>query len=64
MKLRPLKRDSELVGGEIRGYDYTVFKVRFKNSDARPDKRDRYRLIYYLKTLDQIVLINLYAKQE
>ncbi|KPQ39267.1 MAG: Cytotoxic translational repressor of toxin-antitoxin stability system [Phormidium sp. OSCR] len=50
----------ELPGNQIPGMDYTLFKVRVKNSDAQRGKRGGYRIIYYLKTETQILLVTIY----
>jgi len=42
----------------------TVFKARVKNSSAQKGKRGGYRVIYYLKTKDQILLVTMYSKSE
>jgi mRNA-degrading endonuclease RelE of RelBE toxin-antitoxin system len=54
----------ELPGDQIPGMDYTLFKVRVKNSDARRGKSGGYRIIYYLKTDTQILLVTLYSKSD
>ncbi len=52
----------EIVGDQIPNIPYTVFKVRIKNRDNQKGKSAGYRLIYYLKTSDKIVLITIYSK--
>lgn len=52
----------ELPGDQIPNIGYTVFKVRVRNSDAQRGKSGGYRIIYYLKTADQILLITIYSK--
>lgn len=61
----------ELPGDRISGMDYTVFKVRLKNSDIQKGKSAGYRIIYYLKMSDKrqahherIVLVTLYSKSD
>lgn len=44
--------------------DYTLFKVRVRNSDAQRGKSGGYRIIYYLKTDTQILLVTLYSKSD
>ena len=53
-----------VVGSQIRGTDYTVFKVRIRNSDIQKGNRSGYRLIYYLKSPTFIVLATIYSKLE
>jgi mRNA-degrading endonuclease RelE of RelBE toxin-antitoxin system len=54
----------ELPGDQIPGMDYILFKVRVKNSDIQKGKSGGYRLIYYLKTEAQILLVTLYSKSD
>ncbi len=54
----------ELVGDQIPGMDYTLFKVRVKNSDAQRGKSGGYPIIYYLKTATQILLVTIYSKSD
>ena len=54
----------ELLGDQISGTGYPVFKLRVKNSDINKGKSGGYRLIYYLKTLTGIVLLTIYPKSE
>ncbi len=73
-KYRQIRRDvnafieqlkqGETPGDQIPGAGYTVYKVRLKNSDLSKGKRGGYRLIYYLKTAERIILITIYAKSE
>jgi mRNA-degrading endonuclease RelE of RelBE toxin-antitoxin system len=41
-----------------------VFKVRVKNSDIQKGKSGGYRLIYYVKIEETVVLLNVYTKSE
>ncbi|WP_425430010.1 type II toxin-antitoxin system RelE/ParE family toxin [Desulfamplus magnetovallimortis] len=43
---------------------YSVYKVRIKNSDNNKGKRSGYRLIYYVKKGDEVILLTLYSKSE
>ena len=54
----------ELLGDQISGIGYLVFKLRVKNSDINKGKSGGYRLIYYLKTSTGIVLLTIYPKSE
>jgi mRNA-degrading endonuclease RelE of RelBE toxin-antitoxin system len=51
-------------GTQIPRTAYTVFKVRIKNSDIQKGKRSGYRMIYYLKTPEIVLLITIYSKTE
>ncbi len=54
----------ELPGDQIPSMDYTVFKVRVRNSDVQKGKSGGYRVIYYLKTETQILLVTMYSKSD
>jgi mRNA-degrading endonuclease RelE of RelBE toxin-antitoxin system len=54
----------KLPGDQIPGIDYPLFKVRVQNRDARRGKRGGYRIIYYLKTERQRLLITIYSKSD
>jgi mRNA-degrading endonuclease RelE of RelBE toxin-antitoxin system len=54
----------DLPGDQIPNIGYTIFKVRVRNSDAQRGKSSGYRIIYYLKTTDQILLITIYSKSD
>ena len=52
----------DLPGDRISGISYDVFKVRVRNSDIQKGKSGGYRLIYYVKTEDGIILLTIYTK--
>jgi mRNA-degrading endonuclease RelE of RelBE toxin-antitoxin system len=54
----------ELPGDQVPGMDYTLFKVRAKNTDAQKGKSGGYRIIYYLKTDTHILLVTIYSKSD
>jgi len=54
----------DLPGVQISGIDYQVFKLRVKNSDIQKGKSGGYRLIYYVKTEQGIILLTIYPKSE
>ncbi len=56
--------DGQTPGEQVPRVQYTVFKVRIQNSDIDKGKRSGYRLIYYVKTPEAIVLITIYVKAE
>lgn len=56
--------NGEIPGDQVAGVGYSVFKLRIKNSDNQKGKSGGYRLIYYLKTNDKILLLTLYNKSE
>ena len=57
-------RSGDLVGDQVPGIGYPVFKVRVQNSDVRKGKRSGYRLIYYVRTPRDVLLITIYSKSE
>ena len=54
----------ELPGDKISGIGYEVFKLRVRNSDLQKGKTGGYRLIYYVKTVEGIILLTIYTKSE
>jgi len=52
----------EVMGDQVPGTRYTIFKVRVQNSDIRKGKRSGYRLIYHLKAPTSIILVTIYSK--
>jgi mRNA-degrading endonuclease RelE of RelBE toxin-antitoxin system len=57
-------KSGELIGDQIPKINYTVFKVRIKNSNIKKGKSSGYRLIYYVKTSTKIILITIYSKSD
>jgi mRNA-degrading endonuclease RelE of RelBE toxin-antitoxin system len=53
----------EIIGNQIPGTDFTVFKVRAKNSDIPAGKSGGYRVIYQLST-EFVSLLLIYAKSD
>ena len=51
-------------GDQVRQVRYQVFKVRAKNSDASRGKSGGYRLIYYVKSASEVILITVYSKTD
>jgi mRNA-degrading endonuclease RelE of RelBE toxin-antitoxin system len=51
-------------GDQVPGVRYEVFKVRAKNADASKGKSGGYRLIYYVKSPSQVILVTVYSKTE
>ncbi len=55
---------SETPGDQITGTNYTLYKVRAKNSDSQRGKSGGYRIIYYLKTETHCILVAIYSKSD
>lgn len=51
-------------GDRIAGIKYRVFKVRIQNSNIQKGKSGGYRVIYYLKTEENIILATIYSKSD
>lgn len=51
-------------GDRIQNLPQKVYKVRVRNRDAQRGKRGGYRVIYYLETEEQIVLLTIYSKSD
>lgn len=65
--LQPLINDLQsgnLIGDQIPGTGYTVFKVRLKNSDIQKGKSAGYRIIYQLQDSTVILLVAIYSKSD
>ena len=54
----------ETPGDQIQRIKYPVYKVRVKNSNVSKGKSGGYRVIYYIKTAQRIILVAIYAKTE
>lgn len=54
----------EALGDQIQYIGYIVYKVRLPNRDARRGKSGGYRVIYYMQTAEQVILVTLYSKSE
>ncbi|NJL89097.1 MAG: type II toxin-antitoxin system RelE/ParE family toxin [Coleofasciculaceae cyanobacterium SM2_1_6] len=67
LDIQPLIEQLEsgkLLGDQIPDTGYTVFKVRVRNSSTQKDKSGGYRIIYYLKNPDQILLVHVIPNTE
>jgi mRNA-degrading endonuclease RelE of RelBE toxin-antitoxin system len=54
----------ELPGDRISGLDLEIYKVRVKNRNNQKGKSGGYRLIYYVKTIDRVILVTIDTKSE
>lgn len=57
-------QSGEIPGDRIAGVKYQVFKVRLKNSNIQKGKSGGYRVIYYVKTEQSIILATIYSKSD
>ncbi len=55
-------RSGKIIGDQIPRTRYTIFKVRVRNSDIQKGKRSGYRLIYHLRTPENVALVTIYSK--
>ncbi|MEL6136866.1 MAG: type II toxin-antitoxin system RelE/ParE family toxin [Cyanobacteria bacterium J06628_6] len=53
-----------LLGVQVPGFEGSVYKVRVRNSDIQKGKSAGYRVIYYLKATDLIILLAIYSKSD
>jgi len=51
-----------VVGDQVPGVRFAVFKVRIRNQDIQKGKRSGYRMLYYLRSPHSIILIAIYSK--
>lgn len=61
---RQLFDSGKLPGDKVQGVGYEVYKARLRNSDARRGKSGGYRVIYYLRQADAILLVTIYSKSD
>jgi mRNA-degrading endonuclease RelE of RelBE toxin-antitoxin system len=54
----------ETPGDQIQSIGYIVYKVRVANRDAQRGKSGGYRVIYYIRTFDHVILLTIYSKSE
>jgi mRNA-degrading endonuclease RelE of RelBE toxin-antitoxin system len=54
----------EIIGDRLQGIDAEVFKVRIRNSDVNRGKSGGYRMIYWLKLPECVVLLDIYSKSD
>jgi mRNA-degrading endonuclease RelE of RelBE toxin-antitoxin system len=57
-------RQGLILGDQMGDIEYTVYKARLKNPSAGKGKSGGFRVIYYLRLEDHIILITIYAKTE
>jgi mRNA-degrading endonuclease RelE of RelBE toxin-antitoxin system len=57
-------QNGQLPGDSVAGVGYTIFKVRVRNQDVQRGKSGGYRIIYYVQTATQIILVTIYSKSD
>ncbi len=57
-------RQGEIPGDQIPNVGYSVYKVRLKSSDLAKGKSGGFRVIYYLQTSTDRILLTIYLKTE
>lgn len=57
-------KNGETPGSILKDVGYTIYKVRVSNRDAKRGKSGGYRMLYYLRRSDYILLIQIYSKGE
>jgi mRNA-degrading endonuclease RelE of RelBE toxin-antitoxin system len=57
-------QNGNFIGDRISGLDFTIFKVRAKNSDIPTGKSGGYRLIYQVVSPELVLLLLIYAKSD
>jgi len=57
-------RHDQRPGDKIPGVGYDVYKVRLGNPSAGRGKSGGFRIIYYLRRRDDVLLLTIYAKTQ
>lgn len=57
-------QQGNFIGDQIAGTNYTVLKVRAKNSDVQKGKSGGYRLIYQVVSSESVLLLLIYSKSD
>jgi mRNA-degrading endonuclease RelE of RelBE toxin-antitoxin system len=53
-----------ILGDQVSGTNYVIFKVRVRNRDIQKGKSAGYRLIYQLESPTSILLLTIYSKSD
>jgi mRNA-degrading endonuclease RelE of RelBE toxin-antitoxin system len=65
--IQPIIEELQLgnfIGDQIVGINFTIFKVRAKNSDIPIGKSGGYRVIYQIVSPELVLLLLIYAKSD
>ena len=49
-------------GDQIQGVGYTAYKTRLSSRDVQRGKSGGYRVIYYIRTANRVILMSIYIK--
>lgn len=55
-------KSGQTIGNQVKGLGYTIYKARVKNSDIQKGKSAGYRVIYWIRTPKNIILVTIYSK--
>lgn len=64
IELKTALETGKTPGDKLTNVGCDAYKVRIKNSDNQKGKSGGYRVLYYLKTQDNVVLLEIYSKSE
>ncbi|MBC7812433.1 MAG: type II toxin-antitoxin system RelE/ParE family toxin [Burkholderiales bacterium] len=56
--------NDERPGDKIPSVGYDVYKVRLKNASAGRGKSGGFRVIYYIRLEDHVILLTIYSKSQ
>ena len=65
--IQPIIEELQLgnfIGDQIVGINFTIFKIRAKNSDIPTGKSGGYRVIYQIVSPELVLLLLIYAKSD
>ncbi len=57
-------KENDRPGDKIPGVGYDVYKVRLGNPSAGRGKRGGFRVVYYIRRKDSVLLLTLYTKTQ
>lgn len=56
--------NGETPGTRVQGVEHVVFKTRLRSGDLTRGKSAGYRVLYYVKTAERIILLTMYIKSQ
>lgn len=57
-------QNGEILGTRITGVKHEIYKMRLVNSSINKGKSGGFRLIYYLRLKDELILLTIYSKSD